>query len=314
MSEELLVEGTARWAGAPVELQEAPGAGRSSQVVFVRTGERELVLRLAPDGPPLFPDADLGREVTVMRTAAAAGLPVPEAELVEDPSFVGRAFVAMPRVRGRHVGEVPTQTAWLVGLDEDEQRAVQSAFLDVLAALHRVPVEPFAAVLRGGGLAAEVAWWRRYAEWIGGGGLLGLFDRCAEARPPTEPPPSVLWGDVRLGNVVFDAAGPEVAGVLDWEMASIGPAESDLAWFTALSAMTERFFGERVPGFADRDGIVAHHEAALGRPMQDFAWHEAFALARSAAVLLRSEGPGADLDGHFIIGFTAKQLTRLLGG
>ena len=79
----------------------------------------------------------------------------------------------------------------------------------------------------------------------------------------------MLWGDVRLGNVIFDDGFAPVA-VLDWEMASIGPAEHDLAWYTALEGMTEHFFGQRVTGFLTRDEIVARHEQALGRPLVDF--------------------------------------------
>jgi hypothetical protein len=46
--------------------------------------------------------------------------------------------------------------------------------------------------------------------------------------------------------------------------------------------------GGGLPGFLDRDEVVAHHEAALGRAMVDLAWHEGFALARSAAVAVRT--------------------------
>ena len=41
------------------------------------------------------------------------------------------------------------------------------------------------------------------------------------------------------------------------------------------------------PGFRSRDEVVAHHEAALGRAMQDLPWHEAFALCRAAAAQYR---------------------------
>jgi aminoglycoside phosphotransferase (APT) family kinase protein len=76
-------------------------------------------------------------------------------------------------------------------------------------------------------------------------------------------------------------------------MASIGPAELDLAWFTALEAMTEHFFGQRVPGFLTRDEVVARHEQALGRSLVDFRWFEVFAMCRSTALNLRTDRLGS---------------------
>lgn len=304
----------ARWfaeaRGLAVEPDEAPATGRSSALCCVRAGDDRFVVRPAPDPDrALFPDADLGHEAAAMAAAAAAGVPVPEFELVEDPSFAGRPFLVLPRIAGRHTGEVPSAAPWLAGASEAEQRALHESFLDVLAAIHGTPTTGL--TLRRAGLAEEVAWWRDYAEWVGGGtALVELFDRCAGQLPtdPPDPPdpPVLLWGDVRLGNVVVAGDRFAVAAVLDWEMASIGPAELDVAWFTALSALTERFAGGRLPGFLDREQVVARYEEASGRRLRDLEWHEAFAVARSTAVLVRSEGPGVDVDAHPMVRFAAR--------
>ncbi len=230
----------------------------------------------------------------------------------------------MPRVAGRIPGLVPGTCDWIVALTAQEQRRLQLRFLDELATLHRAPFEDagVCGLLRdSSSLAAEVAWWRDFAEWgCAGhepGPLVDLFDGCAALLPSSDPPRSVLWGDVRLGNVIVDDdLAP--AAVLDWEMATIGPAESDLAWFTALSAMVERFFSAPVPGFLDRDGIVAVHEAALGREMQDLWWHELFAMARSAAAGHRATVVEATMTGSAIpspasspvVNYTSRRIAR----
>ena len=36
--------------------------------------------------------------------------------------------------------------------------------------------------------------------------LVDALDWCEAHRPSSEPEPSLLWGDVRLGNVIFDEA------------------------------------------------------------------------------------------------------------
>ena len=314
-------------------VEDPPGGGYSNELLFVRVHgaapapETALVVRCEPTGPPLFPAYDLGMQVAVQEAAAAGGVPIAgPVVLEEDPSWLGCRFLVMPWVPGRHPGEVPTECSWLMAATADEQRQVHTGFLDALAAIHRLPWAGtgLEAQLRGahGGLGDELRWWEDYAVWACGpqpaDALQELFAWCRTHLPATEPPRSVLWGDVRLGNVVFDERY-RPAAVVEWEMATIGPAESDVAWFTALSAMTERFFGTRVPGFLDRDEVVAHHERALGRPLLDLGWHEVFAMARAATVVVRTQvvaalaagSPVPDPADHPVVRYTARYVERL---
>jgi aminoglycoside phosphotransferase (APT) family kinase protein len=82
-----------------------------------------------------------------------------------------------------------------------------------------------------------------------------------------------------------DDFGP--AAVLDWEMASVGPAEMDLGWFVALHDVAVRTSGPDLPGFPERDRWLARYARRLGRPVADLGWYEVFALVRSAAVMAR---------------------------
>ena len=70
-------------------------------------------------------------------------------------------------------------------------------------------------------------------------------------------------------------------------MASVGPAEMDLAWFLALEQVSGDLMGRVVPGFGDRRETIAVAEHHLGRPLQDLEWHEVFALVRASAVSTR---------------------------
>jgi aminoglycoside phosphotransferase (APT) family kinase protein len=150
-----------------------------------------------------------------------------------------------------------------------------------------------AARLRGasGKLVDEVDWWRDLIDWTFDGStptsLADGFAWCRAGAPDPTPPSGLLWGDVRLGNVVF-GDDLEVRAVLDWEMASLGPAESDLAWCTALDEIAGDLVGKWVPGFLDRDEIVERHERALGRELVAFRWFEIFAMLRAAALNVRT--------------------------
>ena len=94
----------------------------------------------------------------------------------------------------------------------------------------------------------------------------------------------LLWGDVRLGNLVFDAER-RVTAVLDWDLASLGPREMDLGWHFGLEFMMEALFGRRVPGFpGPAEARGALRGAHAGTRCGTSAWHEVFALVRALAI------------------------------
>ena len=293
-------DGFARWLrhrrtdqGA-VRAELVTGGGYSNDIIFVDVGGEELVLRLPPEGPGLFRTYDLEMQVVVQDAARRGGVPVPSFVTVEaDPEWIGAPFLLMPRVAGRVPGELAVADEWIMGLGSAGQRTLHEGFLDALALVHASPVEGLAGHLRGAGgpLVDEVDWWRDLVDWTFDGAtptsLADGFAWCRAQVPDPVPPSGLLWGDVRLGNVVF-GADLEVRALLDWEMASLGPAESDVAWATALDEIAAALVGRRVPGFLDRDEIVARHERALGRSLVAFRWFEIFAMLRAAALNVRT--------------------------
>jgi aminoglycoside phosphotransferase (APT) family kinase protein len=118
-------------------------------------------------------------------------------------------------------------------------------------------------------------------------GLLEVMAWCRAEMPAIEPGAGLLWGDVRLGNVVFDESTLSPRAILDWDMASSGPFEQDLAWFLALEEVQFQLTSMRVPGFGSRAEAVARVEAALGRTLESLDWYEIFAMVRAAAIATR---------------------------
>ena len=135
-------------------------------------------------------------------------------------------------------------------------------------------------------LAAALARWASYVEWSSEGdplpALAEALDWCTRHRP-AEREAVLLWGDVRLGNLVFDDAHRIVA-VLDWDLAGLGPREMDLGWHFGLDFMMEELFGRRVSGFPSRVEALARYERESGHEVRDLAWHEVFALVRALAI------------------------------
>lgn len=335
-----LAAGVAAWSAAldpeapPARVQriERPSAGWSNDTVLL-TVERgagppdEVVLRLPPTVAS-FPDYDLSVQAAVQEALVRGGVPAPRPLLLEaDPRWLGAPFLVMERVAGRPAGEVPALDPWITGARPEEQRRLHEGFVDVLAAVHRLDWQGagLGPVLRGadGDLGAAVAWWKEYVEWAADGEpaptLRRLVGWCAENVPGPAGPVGLCWGDPRLGNVLYDE-GRRVAAVLDWDLAVLGPPEADLAWYLALDRLTTEMVGATVPGFLDREELLARYQGRLGRPVADLDWHEIFALVRAAAVNDRQARvaarlglayPGVAGEDNPVLGWISRRLAEL---
>jgi aminoglycoside phosphotransferase (APT) family kinase protein len=286
------VPGAGTGSGAPRVggLAHADG-GLANETLLVDLGPDDagMVVRL----PPLdatFPDYDLAPQAAVQNAVAAAGVPAPAPAIVEpDPAWVGAPFLAMPRVHGDIAGPAPAFDRYVLEAGPALQRVMYDGLIDALADIHAVPWEAagLAEVLAGPRLTDALARWSAYVEWSSSDGeplpaLAEALDWCARHCPP-EREAVLLWGDVRLGNLVFDDARHVVA-VLDWDLAALGPREMDLSWLFGLDFMMEALFGRRVPGFPSRLEALERYERASGHTVRDLEWHEVFALARALAI------------------------------
>jgi aminoglycoside phosphotransferase (APT) family kinase protein len=291
--------GLEAWLGEPVGAVTRPsGGGLSSETYLFDSPAGPLVARMAPDGEGLFPVYDLAMQARVMEALHTHDVvPVPRViAYVEDPGWLGAPFLVMERAAGRVPSDNPpfTVVGWVHDASPRRQRALQDRFVAVCARLHRADwrnlgLGEVAARPGGTGLRDEYEWWSAYLDFAADGSPSGLVGDarawCLEHMPADEPAPSLCWGDVRIPNVVFDRSDRPSA-VLDWDMASIGPAELDLGWYFVIHTMTVANTGD-LPGFRPRDDVLRRYEAALGRTVHDLGWYEAWAAFRAAAIMVR---------------------------
>ena len=85
-----------------------------------------------------------------------------------------------------------------------------------------------------------------------------------EANLPATPEAVLCWGDARIGNVLYRDFEP--VGVLDWEMATVGPREMDVSWIVFAHQVFESITGmlemPGMPHFMREEDVVASYEAA----------------------------------------------------
>lgn len=289
------------------EFVHAP-AGMSNETIIVQCGPEadgwagpRLVVRL----PPLvatFPDLDFGLQARVQAAAGSGGVPTARpVTYEEDPSWVGVPFITMPFVQGTIPGMASLFDPWLTDATPDQQRAAQREMVRVLALVHDVDWRRVGLTeLLGGGegrLGDQLDRWEEYLRWAAGGERLPRIERILAWCRTTQPGPvqaSLVWGDPRLQNLVVDRQR-RTRVVLDWELATIGPIEMDLGWYSGLERVLYEMVGAGpLPGFAPFDVVVDDLETAIGRPLQDPAWHEIFAVCRSICINVRQAAISAE--------------------
>jgi aminoglycoside phosphotransferase (APT) family kinase protein len=258
-----------------------------------------LVARVAPTAYRLFPEPRFEDQCRVMRILGGqTDVPMPAVRWFEpgqDP--LGAPFVIVDQVPGLVPCDVPTyhQEGWVADASPAERARMWWGALEVLARIHRLDVDGlglrFVDRPEHGrtGLDQQLGYYERFLAWAGAGELPDAREALAwlRARQPDEAgPPCLLWGDARIGNVIFRDFEPRA--VLDWEMVTLGQPEVDLAWFLYFDRHhSEGYATPRLAGLPSADETVARYERLLGRPMRDLAYYEVFAAMRFAVIMAR---------------------------
>jgi aminoglycoside phosphotransferase (APT) family kinase protein len=120
---------------------------------------------------------------------------------------------------------------------------------------------------------------------------VGQWLRDNLPEPDPTRPATVVHGDYRLGNTMFEAAAPaRLNAIFDWEMATIGDPLADLGYLCALWTQADDPPGglrehlgrvTRREGFPTRQELVERYEAGSGRAMGDMRWYMTLAVWKS---------------------------------
>ncbi len=260
--------------------------------------ERGYVARVHPSGFQLFPEYDLPAQFGVMKALWNTPVPVPQM-LYEERSgdVIGQPFYLMSKVDGQCPADNPPYTAegWVKDLSEADQRTLWDGYLDILVEIHALdPVElklDFLAKPELGATALdqELAYYENFYRWTYPDEVHphvepGLAWLRAN-KPPQPEKPRLVWGDSRIGNMIFD--GPRCLAVIDWEMARLGDPMMDLAWGLFLSRYhTEGTGLPNLPGFRNREETIAYYEEKSGRSAEHVAYYEVLAGMRFSVILI----------------------------
>ena len=226
--------------------------GQSNPTYLLETNEHKYVLRKQPPGK-LLPSAHaVDREYRIMKALNNSEVPVPKMiHLCEDSSIIGTKFYLMEFIEGRIFWD-PT----LPEVNQEQRKEIYEETNRVLAALHQVDIktsnlEDFGKT--GNYFERQVnRWIRQYraAETAEYTHVESLIVWLENNMPEDDGMVSVVHGDYRLYNMIFDQSHSKILAVLDWELSTLGHPFADLAyqcmnWYVPKVGIT--------PGLADID-------------------------------------------------------------
>lgn len=284
--------------GLPAVRQFAGGASNLTyQLDYPR---RSLILRRPPVGAKAKSAHDMHREFDVQQRLAAAFPYVPEMiAFCGDESVLGSDFYVMSRLEGDILrSRIPES----LGLTPENTRALCESAVDRLADLHSVDLASAGldAYARGDGyVARQIAGWADRYRRARTENVPDFAEVIAwlEENAPADVAQVLIHNDYRLDNLVLrvpEAGGtPEIVGVLDWEMATVGDPLMDLGAALAYWVQADDDEGMQgmkrqptdAPGMLTREEVVRRYAERTGRDVRDWLFYEVYGLFRLAGIV-----------------------------
>ena len=303
--------------------------------------EEKWVARVAPTAQdvPVFSSYRMDHQFDVIRLVAEkTDVPVPRVRWLEPTgSVLGTPFFLMDYVEGQVPPDVMPYTFgnnWFADSPAERQRELQDSTVELIAKLHSIPdPETTFGFLADGSdsnaLRRNLNWLQSWYQFavpdIGRSELLERALDWLESNWPAgvaAADTALVWGDSRVGNVLYSDFRP--VAVLDWEMATLGPREMDVAWVIFAHMVFQELAGlaglPGLPDFMRESDVRATYAELSGVELGDLHWFYVYSGVIWACVFMRTsarrvrfgeiEKPG-DVESLFYHGALLK---RLIGG
>ncbi|MBS0360942.1 MAG: phosphotransferase family protein [Proteobacteria bacterium] len=257
--------------------------------------ERRLILRRDP--PASLIDTERRVEFEAYRAFHGSAVPVPEMLWLEEADdALDHPFFIAEELSGY---QAAPQLLFAGGYDAVLPRVAERKWT-ILGEIAKADPAALGLTQVMPAPALDACWRRELDHWE------AIFDKEMSAKEGAEPQPiaraairwlranppppaqklSVVHGDYRTGNFLYDEAG-DIHGVLDWEMAHLGDPLEDLAWgFNPIW----RFGRGLAGGLISKPAAVALWEAASGLHCDPKAlhWWELFNCVKGQGIWVGS--------------------------
>ena len=277
------------------------GGTQNILLKFSRSG-KAYVLRRPPPHLRKNSNETMRREARVL--AALKGQDVPHPDLIAacpDEDVIGACFYLMEPIDGFNPAAVERLPEPFAS-DKDWQWKLAMDLVDSVARLGSL--DPIDIGLEGFGkldgfLERQVPRWEAQlksyddmAGWPGRAGIPGVqqVGDWLSKNLPADFQAGLLHGDYHLGNVMARHDKPELAAIVDWELATLGDPMVDLGWLMATWPIDGVLANETVGarpwlGFPEIDDLVQRYGEVSGRDMANAKWYGVFGCYKLGIIL-----------------------------
>jgi len=270
--------------------------GQSNPTFKVGAASGEYVLRRQPPGKLLKSAHAVDREYRVLAALADTDVPVAKVyHLCEDRDVIGSMFYIMEYCDGRIFWD-----SAIPEVGKTERTAIYDEMNRVLAALHQVDIDK--AGLSDFGKPGSY-FERQYERWSSQyraselrpiAAMETLISWLGENLPEEDGRVSLVHGDYRLDNMIFDASSPTVIALLDWELSTLGHPFADVGYqcmqlrmpakIGNISGLRGKDLGEL--GIPTEEEYVATYCQRMNiERIDNFGFYVAFSFFRLAAIV-----------------------------
>ena len=269
-------------------------SGASNLTYLLHYPNMDLVLRRAPLGTKAKSAHDMKREALIQSRLKPVLPYVPTVlAICEDPSIIGSDFYVMEKIEGLILRRnAPPELAERI----HDIEAIGTSAISGLVQLHQIDPAILQELNKGKGYVARQVegWSRRYrASHTEDVPDAERLMHWLDSHQPSDIASCVIHGDWRLDNMVFNIEStPQLVGVLDWELATIGDPLMDLGSSMAywIEADDEPYFASmrrqpsNLPGMPTRSEFINRYLEASRWSCDDFTFYEVFGLFRLSVI------------------------------
>ncbi len=278
--------------------------GQSNPTYLITSSNAKFVLRAKPPGELLKSAHQVDREYRVMKALAGTDVPVPKMLHLSgegEASPIERMFFVMEYLDGRIFWDPALSELGEPHENTETRSAIYDAMNASLAALHAVDLqkaglEDFGKP--GSYFARQTGrWTKQYhaSEIERIEHVHTLIKWLEDNMPEDDGQVSIVHGDYRLDNIMFDKNENKVIALLDWELSTLGHPLADLAY---------QCMQWRLPHKGGMRGLMGIDRSAIGLPTED----------EYVAAYCQRRGVEKIDNWHFYLAFCLFRLAAILQG
>ena len=270
-------------------------AGQSNPTFVIEDSNyKRYVLRKKPPGK-LLPSAHaVDREYKVQKALFNTDVPVAKMYLYcDNQDIIGTEFYIMEYLEGR-VFEDTT----LPGHSPKDRSLIYNSMNETLAALHKVKPEDVGLEnfgRPGSYFLRQLKRWSQQWEISKQQDIpeMPLLIDWLSNNIPESDETTIVHGDYRLGNLIYDLNEPKVIAVLDWELSTLGHPLADLGYNLMLheedSDVRSGFSLKNLDlvklGIPTKDYLVEKYCEMVERDIINPNFYIVFSMFRNVAIL-----------------------------